>query len=57
MITKQNLTCKLKLRGPEIETGHVLKSGALFYNFDSKAALGALHTIIQEIGQESKKSR
>ena len=39
MITKQNLTCKLKLRRPEIETGHALKSGALFTILTAKLPL------------------
>ena len=47
MITKYSLTCKLQVQCPEREMGHRLNSGA-FYSFDSKAALGALHTTIIE---------
>ena len=47
MITKHNLTFMLLLQSPERETGDRLNLGA-FYSFDSKAALGALHTIIIE---------
>ena len=45
MITKHSLTCNLQLQCPESEKGDRLNSGA-FYSFDSKAALGALHTTI-----------
>jgi len=45
VITKQYLTCNLLLQCPEREMGRRLNSGA-FYSFDSKAALGALHTTI-----------
>ena len=47
MITKQSLTCNIQVQSPEREMGHRLNSGA-FYSFDSKAALGALHTTIIE---------
>ena len=47
MISKHSLTCLLSLQCPVREMGHRLNSGA-FYSFDSKAALGALHTTINE---------